>query len=277
MGSSLPAAPGRLLRFPYKLVISYCSATQMTHNIETVADINLGNIATQIPQGRYYFRRHVVRYQKILKSLPEKRPLTILDIGVGYGFLAAAMKKAGHRVFALDFFYGKVAEEVCRHWEIPLLMLNIEAHELPFKDESFDVVVLGEVIEHFTADPVGSLEKARRVLKQDGILIVTTPNSLSAVNRIKRLFGQGNRLTYHRPVMVSGNPYRYGHHRLFCMEELQELLEKAGYQVCDRQFIFPGKVSPGGVSGLFGAVVVRFICLLLPKLKNIILVIAKPL
>jgi len=249
----------------------------MTHNIERMADSNLRNIATRIPQGRYYFRRLVVRYQKILKSLPGKSPLTILDIGVGYGFLAAAMKEAGHRVFALDFFYGKVAEEVCRQFAIPLFMLNMEVHELPFQNESFDVVVLGEVIEHFTSDPVGSLEKARRVLKEDGVLIVTTPNSLSAVNRIKRFFGQGNRLTYQRPVMVSGNPYLYGHHRLFCMDELQELLEKAGYQVCDRQFILPGKVSPGGVRGLLGAVVVRLICLFLPKLKNIILVIARPL
>ncbi len=249
----------------------------MTHNIEKVADINLGNIASQIPQGRYYFRRHVDRYQKILKSLPEKRPLTILDIGVGYGFLAAAMKKAGHRVVALDFFYGEVAEDVCRQFAIPLFMLNIEAHELPFQNESFDVVVLGEVIEHFTSDPVGSLEKARRVLKEDGLLIVTTPNSLSAVNRIKRFLGQRNRLTYHRPVMVSGNSYLYGHHHLFCMDELQVLLEKAGYQVCDRQIIFPGRVSPGGVRGLLGAVVVRLICLLVPKLKNILLVMARPL
>jgi 2-polyprenyl-3-methyl-5-hydroxy-6-metoxy-1,4-benzoquinol methylase len=201
----------------------------MTHNIEKVADINLENVATQIPRGRYYFRRHVARYQKMLESLPGKRPLAILDIGVGYGFLAAAMKKAGHRVVGLDFFYGEVAEDVCRQFAIPLFMLNVEAHELPFQDESFDVVVLGEVIEHFTSDPVGSLEKVRRVLKEDGMLIVTTPNSLSAVNRIKRFLGQGDRLTYHSPVMVSGNPYFYGHHRLFCMEELQELLEKAGY------------------------------------------------
>lgn len=249
----------------------------MIHNIENVVDINLKNIATQIPRGRYYFRRHVVRYQKILKRLSGKGPLTILDIGVGYGFLAAAMKKAGHRVFALDFFYGEMAEEVCRQFAIPLLMLNMEVHELPFQDESFDVVVLGEVIEHFTSDPVGSLEKARRVLKEDGMLIVTTPNSLSAVNRIKRFLGQGDRLTYQSPVMVSGNSYLYGHHRLFCMDELQELLEKAGYQVCDRQIIFPGKVSPGGVRGLLGAVVVRLICLLVPKLKNILLVIARPI
>ena len=69
------------------------------------------------------------------------------------------MKQAGHRVFALDFFYGKVAEQVCRQFKIPLLNLNVESHELPFQNESFDVVVLAEVIEHFNSDPVGPLQK----------------------------------------------------------------------------------------------------------------------
>ncbi len=51
-------------------------------------DINLREIAAQIPHGQHYFRRHAARFQKILKSLPATRPLTVLEIGVGYGFLA---------------------------------------------------------------------------------------------------------------------------------------------------------------------------------------------
>ena len=71
--------------------------------------MNLREIAAQIPHGQSYFRRHAARYHKIWESLPGTSPLTILDIGVGYGFLAAAMKQAGHRVFPVAFFYGKVA------------------------------------------------------------------------------------------------------------------------------------------------------------------------
>ena len=240
-------------------------------------DINLREIAAQIPHGQHYFRRHAARYQKILKSLPATRPLTVLDIGVGYGFLAAAMKQAGHRVFALDFFYGKAAEQVCRQFKIPLFNLNVESHGLPFRNESFDVVVLAEVIEHFTSDPVGPLKKLRRLLKEDGMLIVTTPNSLSAVNRTKCFLGRGDSLTYETAVTVSRNPYPYDHHRLFCMDELEEILQKSGYQVCDKQVIFPGRVSPGGLSGFLGAVVIRTIGSLMPKLKSILLVVAEPL
>ena len=241
-----------------------------------MADKDLVHIAAQIPQDQRYFRRHANRYHKILENLPPKGPLSILDIGVGYGFLAAAMKKAGHKVLAVDFFYGEVAKQVCCQFEIPLLMLNVESHELPFQKESFDVVVLAEVIEHFTSDPLRPLEKIRRVLKRDGLLILTTPNSLSAVNRIKCFLGREETLTYQMPVMVGGHSYFYGHHRLFCMDELQELLKRAGYQIGRKQFIFPGEVSPGGLSGLIGAGLVRLIGLLVPKLKNIILVIAKP-
>ncbi len=239
--------------------------------------MNLREIAAQIPHGQSYFRRHAARYRKIWESLPKDTPLTILDIGVGYGFLAAAMKQAGHRVSAVDFFYGKVAEQVCSQFQIPLLNLNVESHELPFENENFDVVVLAEVIEHFTSDPVGTLKKIRRLLKEDGLLIVTTPNRQSAVNRIKRILGREDSLTYETPMTVGGDPYHYGHHRLFCMDELEAILQKSGYQICDKQIIFPGRVSPGGVIGFLGAVVIRSIGSLMPKLKNILLVVAKPL
>ena len=202
--------------------------------------MNLREIAAQIPHGQSYFRRHAARYHKIWESLPKTSSLTILDIGVGYGFLAAAMKQADHRVFAVDFFYGKVAEQVCSQFQIPLFNLNVESHELPFQNDSFNVVVLAEVIEHFNSDPVGTLKKIRRALKKDGMLIVTTPNRQSAVNRIKRFLGRGDSLTYETAMTVGGDPYLYGHHRLFCMDELEEILQKSGYQICDKQIIFPG-------------------------------------
>ena len=242
-----------------------------------MTDFNLRKVAAQIPHGQSYFRRHAARYHKIWESLPRNTPLTILDIGVGFGFLAAAVKQAGQRVFAVDFFYGKEAEQVCRQFKIPLFNLNVESHQLPFQNESFDVVVLAEVIEHFSSDPVGTLEKIRRVLKKDGMLIVTTPNRLSAVNRIKRFLGREDSLNFATLSTVDGDPYLYGHHRLFCMAELEEILQKSGFQVCAKQIIFPGRVSPGGLIGFLGTVVIRSIGSLMPKLKNILLVVAKPL
>ena len=46
--------------------------------------------------------------------------------------------------------------------------------KLPFKNETFDIVICTEVMEH-VAEPKQLLYEARRVLRPNGILIVTTP------------------------------------------------------------------------------------------------------
>ena len=49
-----------------------------------------------------------------------------------------------------------------------------DALNLPFKDNAFDIVGLFDVIEHFDDDQA-VLREARRVLKKDGLLVITVP------------------------------------------------------------------------------------------------------
>lgn len=58
-----------------------------------------------------------------------------------------------------------------------------DAHEMPFKNRCFDVLIAGEVIEHLY-DPERFLRECKRLLQKGGILIVTTPNRKSWVNRL---------------------------------------------------------------------------------------------
>ena len=56
-------------------------------------------------------------------------------------------------------------------------LFNIEMEQFPYDDDSFDVVLFCEIIEHLTADPIASLREIKRVLRPDGVLVLTTPNA----------------------------------------------------------------------------------------------------
>src|SRR6266852_1573258 len=60
--------------------------------------------------------------------------------------------------------------------EYPYQQFNIETEAFPYEDNSFDVVLFCEIIEHLLSDPVHVLTEVRRVLKPGGDLVLTTPN-----------------------------------------------------------------------------------------------------
>lgn len=51
---------------------------------------------------------------------------------------------------------------------------QVDAHDLPYDDESFDCVVLNQVLEH-VKKPWVVVEEARRVLRKGGIVIMCSP------------------------------------------------------------------------------------------------------
>jgi SAM-dependent methyltransferase len=101
----------------------------------------------------------------------------------------------------------------------PFAHVNIETEPLPYTDHSFDVVLMCEVIEHFTHDPLRALHEIRRVLKPGGILILTTPN-VARLENVARLLSNHN---LYDPYSGYG-PYGR-HNREYTSTELSELLQ----------------------------------------------------
>lgn len=101
---------------------------------------------------------------------------TCLDLACGMGYGSIHLKKRGAKVVVGgDASSAAVRAATTAHRVTDLHFARVDAQHLPFNNESFDVVVSMETIEHLP-HPEQFLEECRRVLKPQGILVCSTPN-----------------------------------------------------------------------------------------------------
>jgi len=92
-----------------------------------------------------------------------------------------------------------------------------DGHELPFGDNTFDVLCSFQVIEHLEK-PEHFFKEANRVLKKDGLLIISTPNPEGIpAKRLKHKW-QG---------------YRFDHISLKTPEQWKNILLNSGFLILD--------------------------------------------
>lgn len=101
-----------------------------------------------------------------------KQPGNMLDIGCGYGFFLDEAAKRGWNVYGTD-----ISEEACNYAKVSLgvKVYNCDLLDCGFESGFFDVISLLGSIEHFS-NPYRVLKEAGRILKNDGIVIITTLN-----------------------------------------------------------------------------------------------------
>jgi malonyl-CoA O-methyltransferase len=106
--------------------------------------------------------------------LPEPLPDRLaLDMGCGTGWFTQHLLLRGARVVASDIGHQLLIETRKKYSEALLAQNSLEG--LGFASNIFDVVLCTEVIEH-TPDPRHAVHELMRVLKKDGVLILTVPN-----------------------------------------------------------------------------------------------------
>src|SRR3989344_414053 len=147
----------------------------------------------------------------------------VLDIGCYNGYISKIIQEQGNEVIGVDM--SDKAVELCKKKGFVCVQRDLEK-KLPFHDEEFDAVFMGEIIEHIF-DTDGLLREARRVLKKNGVLVLTTPNLAAPSRRIKLFFGIN-------PGIESGTlplNKNSGHIRYFTCKALAELLERSGFKI----------------------------------------------
>ncbi|MEO1590767.1 MAG: class I SAM-dependent methyltransferase [Cyanobacteria bacterium J06632_22] len=118
------------------------------------------------------------RYQALADRVNEDDE-AILDAGCGDGYLlyAVHLRCPNSRLFGVDDndLGVQLAQEKFIENNCPAKFQSASIYSLPFPDESFDVVLNADVIEHLD-QPDAALQEMARVLKPNGRLLMSTPN-----------------------------------------------------------------------------------------------------
>jgi SAM-dependent methyltransferase len=200
-------------------------------------------------------RDRLVTTLNLIPRLPDPGRVRVLEIGGMPYFMTVLVEKLfGYRVEVANepaWDRGEagnvevLSNDLGDRHEIHYRALNIEYDDWPWPDDSFDLVLYCEVIEHLGYDPTHTLVEAHRVLKKGaGQLLISTPNALCYSYLVKMVAGRN----YYPPY--SGHGLYARHQRLFSPDELVHLCGRIGYQVhtCfsayDRAYDHPHWLEP---------------------------------
>lgn len=139
----------------------------------------------------------------------------VLDIGCRDGVLTKYFVE-GNKVVGVDIDENNLTK-AAKDLGIKTLAVDLNGDWQALVAEEFDIVVMGEVLEHLYL-PKKVLEKVRLSLKTDGVLIGSVPNAFSLKNRIRYLVGQKKNTPLADPTHINH----------FSLSELTQIL-KSGF------------------------------------------------
>ena len=106
-------------------------------------------------------------YWRIPEMICDKE---VLEIATGPGLLAKNVAPAAKRMVATDYSDGMIAQAKKGECPANLTFEVADAMQLPYEDDSFDVVLIANAL-HIVPDPKQVLREIDRVLRPNGLLI----------------------------------------------------------------------------------------------------------
>lgn len=116
-------------------------------------------------------------YQRYYLAQQLSRGRIILDAACGEGYGSGLLSEVAERVVGLDIDDEAICRAKKKYERDNLSFVTGSIESLPFESKCFDMVVSFETIEHVDSDIQKKfLSEILRVLKDDGVLIMSTPN-----------------------------------------------------------------------------------------------------
>jgi O-antigen biosynthesis protein len=122
-------------------------------------------------QGRIRLE-HYHRYAVVLEAVKGK---VVLDVACGEGYGSSLLADVAGFVYGVDISKEAISHASLTYRRSNLKFIHGSVLKLDFADDSFDAIVSYETIEHL-AEQEKMLSEIRRVLRPDGILIISSPN-----------------------------------------------------------------------------------------------------
>jgi len=155
-------------------------------------------ISPETPGINPLFQRHLAAYDFCIPYIKDKR---VLEVGFGEGYGVGRLSENCSSYDAVDVTDEWIESAKRKYGRENVTFRLYDGKVLPYEDQSFDVVISMQVIEHIK-DYKNYLLEIKRVLRPSGLAILGTPN---------------------KKAMISGvNPY---HYKEFSCDELKKEIE----------------------------------------------------
>jgi SAM-dependent methyltransferase len=107
--------------------------------------------------------------------------------------------------------------------------LDLESNLIPVQDGYYDLILCCEVLEHMDVDPMHMMAEINRILRDNGLLLLSTPNAASS-QILKRIL-HGYAPQFYMYYQKDRSPYR--HNFEYAPHQARQLIEASGFSIVD--------------------------------------------
>ena len=160
-----------------------------------------------------------------------------LDIGTGPGFLPYILTRLGIAVIATE--RDTRVAHFARSAGIEVREYRLGHGIPPFQPDSFDAVVIAEVLEHLKVPAIGAISELATVLRPGGTLLLTTPNVARLAHLEALAAGENFLEPFPEDLPPGEDPTDHIEHvREYSVREVVDSVESAGLEI--RQVLMTG-------------------------------------
>lgn len=190
---------------------------------------NLEKIANWfIPFGEYTYVLIEFSYQSIKPFFSGE---SCLELGCGYGIITEKLVNFFKKVVTVEG-----SSKMCEFLRGKIKAQNLEVINSMFEDfepkQTFNTIIMAHILEH-VEDPVLIMKRAKKWIKNDGVIIINVPNANSIHRQIGVKMGLLKSIDD-----LNETDLKVGHRRVFTMDRLKNDINKAGLNLKEIGGIF---------------------------------------